>query len=48
MPLLLQSAQVPHWLMDPPSELERLLRSPDLPLSLTPEEPPPMIQTSLF
>ena len=48
MPLLLQSAQVPHWLTDPPSELERLLRVPDLPLSLTPEEPPPIVQTSLF
>ena len=48
MPLLLQSAQVPRWLSNPPSELERLLRAPDLPLSLTPEEPPPIIQTSFF
>ena len=48
MPLLLQSAQVPSWLSNPPSELERLLRAPDLPLSITPEEPPPIIQTSFF
>ena len=48
MPLLLQSDQVPSWLTDPPAAFERLLRAPDLPLSLTPEEPPPMIQTSLF
>ena len=48
MPLLLQSDQVPSWLTDPPAVFERLLQAPDLPLSLTPEEPPPMIQTSLF
>ena len=48
MPLLLQPAQVPHWLTDPPAALETLLRAPDLPLSLTPEELPPMVQTSLF
>ena len=48
MPLLLQSDQVLSWLTDPPAALERLLQAPDLPLSLTPEEPPPMIQTSLF
>ena len=48
MPLLLQSAQVPCWLKDPPAALETLLRAPDLPLLLTPEEPPPIIQTSFF
>ena len=48
MPLLLQSAQIPRWLSNPPSDLERLLRAPGLPLSLTPEGPPPIIQTSLF
>ncbi|MEC7221284.1 MAG: SOS response-associated peptidase family protein [SAR324 cluster bacterium] len=48
MPLLLQSAQIPRWLSNPPSDLERLLRAPSLPLSLTPEGPPPIIQNSLF
>ncbi|MEC8544205.1 MAG: SOS response-associated peptidase family protein [SAR324 cluster bacterium] len=48
MPLLLQSAQIPRWLSNPPSDLERLLRAPDLPLSLTPEEPPPIIQNLFF
>jgi putative SOS response-associated peptidase YedK len=48
MPLLLQSAQVPRWLTNPPSELEGLLQAPDLPLSLTPEKLPPAQQPSLF